>query len=69
MDVAMIVLLPDPMPENAIVNPIARTYLEEDGTYSFDHVVPGRYRVVPFYGSTLNLYGDPDALRCVQAAG
>jgi hypothetical protein len=39
------------------------THLDEDGRYEFKHVVPGRYRVIPFYGSTLKLYHDLPALR------
>lgn len=63
MDNAMMVLVPESMPANPYVNSFPWTHLDESGRYEFRNIVPGRYRVVPFYGSTLGLYHDLQALR------
>jgi hypothetical protein len=63
MDNAMVVLVPEPMPEHPDVNSFPWTHLDESGRYEFTYVVPGRYRVIPFYGRTLGLYHDIRALR------
>lgn len=39
------------------------THLDESGRCEFRNVVPGRYRLIPLYGSTLGLYHDLQALR------
>ncbi|MCC6391559.1 MAG: carboxypeptidase regulatory-like domain-containing protein [Bryobacterales bacterium] len=63
MDNAMVVLVPEPMPDHAYVHRFPWTHLDESGRYNFTYVVPGRYRVIPFYGSTLELYHDIRAIR------
>ncbi len=63
VDNAMVVLVPQPMPENAYVYSFPWTALDENGRYEFREVPSGRYRVIPFYGSTLPSYHDLAALR------
>jgi hypothetical protein len=63
MNRAALVLVPEPMPQNAYVNSFQWTHLDESGQYQFKNVVPGRYRVIPFYESTLGTYLDLNALR------
>jgi hypothetical protein len=62
-DNAIVVLAPEPIPKDAWINTFPWTHLDENGRYEFKHVVPGRYRVIPFYGSTLKSYHDLPALR------
>jgi hypothetical protein len=62
-DNAVVVLAPEPIPKDAWLNTFPWTHLDENGRYEFNYIVPGRYRVIPFYGSTLNLYHDLSALR------
>jgi hypothetical protein len=63
MDNAMVVLVPDPMMENAYVNSFPWAHLDESGRYEFKNVPPGRYRVIPFYDNTLGSYHDLGAIR------
>lgn len=63
MDNAMVVLTPEPMPIDAYVNSFPWTDPDENGRYEFKYVAPGRYRVILFYGSTLNSYLDLHALQ------
>ena len=63
MDNAIVVLVPEPMPENPYVYSFPWAHLDESGRYEFRNVVAGRYRVIPFYGSTLTVYHDLQALR------
>lgn len=60
---AAVVLVPQPLPENPYVNSFISSLLDEDGRYEFRFVVPGRYRVIPFYKDTLPFYRDLQALR------
>jgi len=63
MDNAMVVLVPLPIPEDALVNSFPWTHLDETGRYHFEHVVPGRYRMIPFFGTDSSHYHDLGALR------
>jgi hypothetical protein len=63
VDNAMVVLVPEPIPEDAWVNSFPWNHLDENGNYEFKFVVPGRYRVIPFYGSSLDRYHDLAAIR------
>jgi hypothetical protein len=63
IDNAMIVLVPEPMPENAYVNSFPWTHLDEGGHYEFRNVPLGRYRVIAFYNETLRSYHDLAAIR------
>jgi Carboxypeptidase regulatory-like domain len=63
MDNAMVVLMPEPMPEDPYVSSFPWAHLDEKGGYEFRYVAAGHYRVVPFYGDTLGLYHDARAFR------
>jgi hypothetical protein len=63
VDNAMVVLVPEPIPEDAWVNSFPWNHLDENGNYEFKFVVPGRYRVIPFYGNSLDRYHDLAAIR------
>jgi hypothetical protein len=63
IDIAWVVLVPDPLPASAWVNSFPWRHLDERGGYEFNYVPPGQYRVVPFYDDTLQLYGDLDPIQ------
>jgi hypothetical protein len=63
VDEAAVVLAPEPLPEDAWVNSFPWSHVDENGNYEFKFVVPGGYRVIPFYGSNLARYHDLGAIR------
>ena len=63
VDNAMVVLVPEPLPEDAWVNSFPWNNLDENGNYEFKFVVPGRYRIIPFYGSNLDRSHELAAIR------
>lgn len=62
MDNAWVVLVPEPLVDQRLES-IPWKNLDENGGYEFNLTPPGRYRVVPFYDDTLQLYRDLDAMR------
>ena len=67
MDNAWVVLVPDPLVDQRLES-IPWRNLDQNGSYEFNLVPPGRYRVVPFYDDTLRRYRDLEAMR-VHAKG